>query len=93
MKPQVEEYRRLTWNQQRRLLADYWEKQHRDAQATLDYAREEGREESRQALAEKDQTIAEQVQTIVEQKQTLVEKDRKIAELQRRLQDKEDRVP
>jgi predicted transposase/invertase (TIGR01784 family) len=63
MKPQVEEYRRLTWNQQRRLLADYWEKQHRDAQATLDYALEEGlekgREESRQALAEKDREIAE----------------------------------
>jgi hypothetical protein len=56
----VEEYQRIS---RRRRLADYWEKQRRDAEAAMDYARDEGREqgraESRQALAEKDREIAE----------------------------------
>ncbi|MDR1250277.1 MAG: hypothetical protein LBK63_13375 [Treponema sp.] len=65
--PQVEEYQRISWSKRRRLLADYWEKQRRDAAAATSYARnegweegrEEGRAESRQALAEKDREIAE----------------------------------
>jgi predicted transposase/invertase (TIGR01784 family) len=63
----VEEYQRISWSKRRRLLADYWEKQRRDARAATDYAREEGRAagleagraESQQALAEKDREIAE----------------------------------
>jgi hypothetical protein len=55
----VEEYQRLSWSQRRRLLADYWEKQRRDARAAMAYARDEGRAESQQALAEKDRTITE----------------------------------
>jgi hypothetical protein len=86
VEPQVEEYR-LTWGQRRRLLADYWEKQRRDAQAALDYAREEGfkkgLEESRRALAEQKRDRA-----IAEKDQALAEKDREIAELQRKLQDR-----
>ena len=57
--PQAEEYQRINWSKRRRLLADYWEKQKRDAEAAMDYARDEGREGSRQALAEKDREIAE----------------------------------
>jgi hypothetical protein len=67
VKGAVEEYQRLSWNKRRRLLADYWEKQRRDAQAATDYAHDEGleqgleqgRAESRQALMEKDQEILE----------------------------------
>jgi predicted transposase/invertase (TIGR01784 family) len=63
MEAPVEEYHRISWSRRRRLLADYWEKQHRDAQAALDYAMDEGlekgRAESRQALEEKDREIAE----------------------------------
>jgi hypothetical protein len=63
VEPQVEEYQRISWSRRRRLLADYWEKQRRDAAAVLDYAREEGRveglAESQQSLAEKDREIAE----------------------------------
>jgi predicted transposase/invertase (TIGR01784 family) len=77
--PQVEEYQRISWSQRRRLLADYWEKQRRDAAAALDYAREEGRAESRQALAEKDQALAEK-------DQELAEKERELAELRRKLE-------
>jgi predicted transposase/invertase (TIGR01784 family) len=59
----VEEYQRISWSQRRRLLAEYWEKQRRDAQAALDYAREEGiqkgRAEIQQELAAKDREIAE----------------------------------
>ncbi|MDR1249373.1 MAG: Rpn family recombination-promoting nuclease/putative transposase [Treponema sp.] len=58
LEPQVEEYQRISWSQRRRLLADYWEKQRRDAASAMIYARNEGREEGRaesqQALAEKD---------------------------------------
>jgi predicted transposase/invertase (TIGR01784 family) len=45
VKPQVEEYQRITWSQRRRLLAEYWEKQRRDAASAMNYARNEGREE------------------------------------------------
>jgi predicted transposase/invertase (TIGR01784 family) len=45
VQPQVEEYQRLSWSKRRRLLADYWEKQRRDARAAMDYARDEGLEE------------------------------------------------
>jgi predicted transposase/invertase (TIGR01784 family) len=41
----VEEYQRLSWSKRRRLLADYWEKQRRDARSAMAYARDEGREE------------------------------------------------
>jgi hypothetical protein len=62
-----------------RMIADYREKERRDARAALGYARDEGlaegRAEGQQALVEKDQVIAE--------------KDREIMELRRRLQDKE----
>jgi predicted transposase/invertase (TIGR01784 family) len=50
VQPQVEERQRLSWSQRRRLLADYWEKQRRDAMSALEYARDEGRAESQQAV-------------------------------------------
>ena len=60
---QVNEYQRMSWRQRRRLLADYWEKQRRDARSAMEYAREEGRAEgraeSRAELAEKDRELAE----------------------------------
>jgi flagellar biosynthesis/type III secretory pathway protein FliH len=67
VQPQVEEYQRISWSEKRRLLADHWEKQRRDAAAAMHYARnegleeglEKGRAESQQALAEKDREIAE----------------------------------
>jgi hypothetical protein len=59
----VEEYQRISWSRRRRLLADYWEKQRRDAAAALDYAREEGvkltEAKYQPMLAEKDREIAE----------------------------------
>jgi predicted transposase/invertase (TIGR01784 family) len=99
VEPQVEEYQRITWSQRRRLLADYWEKQRRDAASAMNYARNEGREEGRaesqQALAEKDreleaknQTLAENRRAMTEHLQVLAEKDREIAELRRKLQDR-----
>jgi uncharacterized coiled-coil protein SlyX len=57
-------------------LADYWEKQRRDARAATDYAREEGLEAGR----------AESQQALVEIQQALAEKEREIAELRRRLE-------
>jgi hypothetical protein len=57
-------------------------KAQRDEYSRIQGALRQGREESRQALAEKDREIAES-------KQALVEKDREIAELRRRLQNKE----
>jgi predicted transposase/invertase (TIGR01784 family) len=85
VQPQVAEYGEISRSRRRRLLADYWEKQRRDAQAALDYVWDEGlekgREEGRQALAEKDRKI-------MEKEQELTEKDREIAELRRRLQDR-----
>jgi predicted transposase/invertase (TIGR01784 family) len=56
-------------------------KARRDEQSRLQGARNEGREESRQALAEKDRALAEK-------DQTLAEKDREIAELRRKLRDR-----
>jgi hypothetical protein len=73
VQPQVEERQRLSWSQRRRLLADYWEKQRRDARAAMAYARDEGRAEGLQALAESQQMLAE--------------KDREIAELRRKLRE------
>jgi hypothetical protein len=82
---QVEEYQRISWSQRRRLLADYWEKQRRDAAAAMHYARneglEEGRAESQQALAEKDRALTEK-------DQALEVRDREIAELKRKLQER-----
>jgi predicted transposase/invertase (TIGR01784 family) len=83
VRPQVEEYQRISWSARRRLLADYWEKQRRDAQAATDYARDEGREEGR---AESQQALAEKDRALAEKDQALTEKDREIAELRRRLQ-------
>jgi hypothetical protein len=57
-------------------------KAQRDEYSRIQGALRQGREESRQALVEKDREIAES-------KQALVEKDREIAELRRRLQNKE----
>jgi predicted transposase/invertase (TIGR01784 family) len=73
---QVEEYQRISWSQRRRLLADYWEKQRRDAQAALDYAMDEGMEKGLAEGLEKGRA---------ESRQALVEKDQEIAELRRRL--------
>jgi flagellar biosynthesis/type III secretory pathway protein FliH len=92
VQPQVEEYQRISWSQRRRLLADYWEKQRRDAAAAMHYARNEGLEEglekgrleSQQALTEKDRELEANRQAHL---QTLTEKDREIAELRRKLQD------
>jgi hypothetical protein len=95
----VEEYQRISWSQRRRLLADYWEKQRRDAAAAMHYARneglEEGRAESQQALAEKDQALEADRQALAAKdraleadRQALAEKDREIAELRRKLQDR-----
>jgi hypothetical protein len=78
VEPQVEEYQRISWSQRRRLLADYWEKQRRDAASAMIYARNEGREEGR----------AESQQALEESRQALAEKDREIAELRRKLQDR-----
>jgi predicted transposase/invertase (TIGR01784 family) len=91
VKGPVEEYQRLSWNKRRRLLADYWEKQRRDAQAATDYAHDEGleqgRAESRQALMEKDQALAEKDQALMENQAVITEKDREILELQRKLRE------
>jgi predicted transposase/invertase (TIGR01784 family) len=85
MKPQVEEYQQISWSQRRRLLADYWEKQRRDAAAAMHYARneglEDGRLESQQALAEKDRVIEEN-------RQALEKQAREIAELRQKLRDR-----
>jgi hypothetical protein len=78
----VEEYRRISWSERRRMLADYRERQWRDEQAALDYARDEGRDEIR---AELGKVITEKDQVIVESQQALEEKDREIVELRRRL--------
>jgi predicted transposase/invertase (TIGR01784 family) len=78
---QVEEYQRLSWSQRRRLLADYWEKQRRDARAALAYARDEGLEEG----LEKGR--AENQQALTENQQMLTEKDREITELRRKLRE------
>jgi predicted transposase/invertase (TIGR01784 family) len=75
VEPQVEEYQRISWSQRRRLLADYWEKQRRDAASAMIYARNEGREEGRE-------------EGRAESQQALAEKDREIAELRRKLQDR-----
>jgi hypothetical protein len=99
VQPQVEEYQRISWSEKRRLLAEHWEKQRRDAAAAMHYARneglEEGRaesqqalEESRQALAKKDQALAENRQALEENQQMLAEKDREIEELRRKLRDR-----
>jgi hypothetical protein len=59
------------------MIADYREKQRRDARAALDYARDEGLaeglEKSQQALAEKEQVIAEQGREIEELRRRLRE--------------------
>jgi flagellar biosynthesis/type III secretory pathway protein FliH len=77
----VEKYQRISWSKRRRLLADYWEKQRRDARAATDYAREEGRtaglEAGRAAGLEAGRA---------ESQQALAEKDREIAELRRKLE-------
>jgi predicted transposase/invertase (TIGR01784 family) len=78
----VKEYQRISWSDRRRMIAEYREKQWRDEQAALDYARDEGRAESLQALEEKDRELSER-------DRELSEKDREIAELRRRLRDKE----
>jgi flagellar biosynthesis/type III secretory pathway protein FliH len=96
VKPQVEEYQRISWSEKRRLLADHWEKQRRDAAAAMHYARNEGREEgleegraeSRQALEENQQALAEKDRDLAEKDRDLAEKDREIAELRRKLQER-----
>jgi flagellar biosynthesis/type III secretory pathway protein FliH len=75
----VEEYQRLSWSQRRRLLADYWEKQRRDARAAMAYARDEGRNEGRAEGLDEGRA---------ESQQALAEKDREITELRRQLQDR-----
>ncbi|MDR1250336.1 MAG: Rpn family recombination-promoting nuclease/putative transposase [Treponema sp.] len=80
LEPQVEEYQRISWSQRRRLLADYWEKQRRDAASAMNYAREEGRLESQQALAAKDRVITEN-------RQKLDEKNRENEALRRKLRE------
>jgi predicted transposase/invertase (TIGR01784 family) len=84
VQPQVEEYQRLSWSQRRRLLADYWEKQRRDARSAMAYARDEGLEEGR---AESQQALAEKGREIAESQQALAEKDREIEELRRKLRE------
>jgi predicted transposase/invertase (TIGR01784 family) len=78
VEPQVEEYQRISWSKRRRLLADYWEKQRRDAASAMIYARNEGREEGR----------AESQQALTEKDRELAEKDREIEELRRKLRDR-----
>jgi flagellar biosynthesis/type III secretory pathway protein FliH len=85
VKGPVEEYQRLSWNKRRRLLADYWEKQRRDAQAATDYAHDEGREQGLAVGLE--QGRAESRQALTEKDQALAEKDREIEELQRKLRE------
>jgi flagellar biosynthesis/type III secretory pathway protein FliH len=70
------------------MLADYWEKQRRDAQAALDYAREEGLEKGlekgRAAGWEEGLEKGRE-----ESRRALAEREQEIAELQRRLKGKE----
>jgi hypothetical protein len=73
MRSVVADYQRMTLLERFRKRAEAREKERRDAWAALEYAKDEGREESQQALALKDQIIAE--------------RDQKIEELRRKLQE------
>jgi flagellar biosynthesis/type III secretory pathway protein FliH len=87
----VEEYQRLTWSKRRRLLAEYWEKQRRDAQAALGYAWDAGIERGLEMGVEKgrEEGLAEGEKKAEAKYQPLIEeKDREIEELRRSLQDK-----
>jgi predicted transposase/invertase (TIGR01784 family) len=70
VKGPVEEYRRLSRTERRLLVAYYRDKRKYDAQAALDYARDEGleqgRAESQQALMKKDREILELRQKLQE---------------------------
>jgi predicted transposase/invertase (TIGR01784 family) len=100
----VDDYQKLSVSKRWRMIADYREKERRDARAALGYARdeglaegrEEGLAESQQALVEKDRVITEKDralvekdQVIAESQQVIAEQGREIAELRRRLEDKE----
>jgi predicted transposase/invertase (TIGR01784 family) len=59
VRPLVAEYKRMTLVEKLRKRAEYREKQRRDEWAALEYAKDEGRAESQQALAEQARTIAD----------------------------------
>jgi hypothetical protein len=57
MQTVVADYKRMTLTEKFRKRAEYREKERRDTWAALEYAKDEGRAESLQALKEKDQEI------------------------------------
>jgi predicted transposase/invertase (TIGR01784 family) len=80
VRPLVAEYRRMTLVEKLRKRAEYREKQRRDEWAALEYAKDEGRAESQQALAELGRAITEKDRALTEQARTITKKDRAIME-------------
>jgi hypothetical protein len=87
----VDDYQKLSLNKRWRMIADYREKERRDARAALAYARDEGlaegRAESQQVIAESQQALAESQQVIAEGRKVIEEKDRENEELRRKLRE------
>jgi predicted transposase/invertase (TIGR01784 family) len=73
MRTVVADYKRMTLTEKFRKRAEAREKERRDTWAALEYAKDEGRAESLQALAEKDQTIEAKDQEIEKLRQKLRE--------------------
>jgi hypothetical protein len=71
VQPMVAEYVQMTLLEKLRWRARQKEKDRRDAWAAREYAKDEGREESRQVIAEKDRIITEIQQELAELKKQL----------------------
>jgi hypothetical protein len=88
VEPVVAEYQEISMSEQRRLSAEYHEKQRRDTWAALEYARNEGRAELAPVIAEQAQALTEKDRELAEKDQVIAEAQRTIAELTRLIQDK-----